>query len=251
MVNYQIGKNVTLGKNVKIGDFSVIEDNVTIGDFSEVGCHTIISNGCCLGNHVTIGNFCSIGCNPSYRGLDLKYNSVVTIGDYSVILDFCVVTRASVPGNATMIGKKCILASHCYVGHDCIISDAVFMSTKSILAGHSSIGVGSTVGANSFIHQKLRIGSYCMIGACSKVVRDVPDFLLVDGIPALVKKINSVGLERNNLLHLQDDLKAFYNSYFNLKDCSADFRFPDEISSIDTFIMRSEEGITRCGAKLL
>ena len=35
-----------------------------------------------------------------------------------------------------------------------------------------------------------------MVSACSKLVQDVPPFMLADGSPAEVRSINKVGLER-------------------------------------------------------
>ena len=38
-----------------------------------------------------------------------------------------------------------------------------------------------------------------MIGGCSKVVRDVPPFMIVDGNPAETRTINKVALDRNGV----------------------------------------------------
>jgi UDP-N-acetylglucosamine acyltransferase len=38
-----------------------------------------------------------------------------------------------------------------------------------------------------------------MIGGCSKVVQDVPPYMLADGNPAKTRTINKVGLDRNGV----------------------------------------------------
>lgn len=245
--NYKIGKNLKLGNNVKIGDFTIIGDNVKIGDGTIIGAHTVISDGTYIGNGNRIGNFCSIGCDPSYRNLNLDLKSYVTIGDNNLILDFAVVTRASIAETATIIGNDCIIASHCYIGHDCIVANKVFFSTKSMLAGNCSVGDCSTIGAGSFIHQNSVIGELCMIGACAKVVRDVPSYLLVDGSPAEVKKINRIGLERNQQEFLYDDIRAFYNNYYGVsRNNDLEFVNNETIIKIQELIRKSKRGITRC-----
>jgi UDP-N-acetylglucosamine acyltransferase len=40
------------------------------------------------------------------------------------------------------------------------------------------------------------LGRHAMVSACSKLVQDVPPFMLADGSPAEVRSINKVGLER-------------------------------------------------------
>ena len=49
------------------------------------------------------------------------------------------------------------------------------------------------------MHQFCRIGKMAIIGGCSKVVQDVPPFMLADGNPAETRTINKVGMERNGV----------------------------------------------------
>jgi UDP-N-acetylglucosamine acyltransferase len=53
------------------------------------------------------------------------------------------------------------------------------------------------VGWNAGIHQFCRLGAHSMVGACTKVVQDIPLFMIADGNPAGVRTINKVGLERS------------------------------------------------------
>ena len=38
-----------------------------------------------------------------------------------------------------------------------------------------------------------------MIGGCSKVVQDVPPFMIVDGNPGETRTVNKVGMDRNGI----------------------------------------------------
>ena len=46
------------------------------------------------------------------------------------------------------------------------------------------------------VHQFCKVGRHAMVSACSKLVQDVPPFMLADGSPAEVRSINKVGMER-------------------------------------------------------
>jgi UDP-N-acetylglucosamine acyltransferase len=105
-------------------------------------------------------------------------------------------------------------------------------------------------------HQFCRIGKHSIIGGCSKVVQDVPPFMIVDGNPASTRGLNLVGLQRRGFP--EEDiraLKAAYRKLFLKKDGN----LSNSISSLkathaaDTpqvahlihFIEGSERGITR------
>jgi UDP-N-acetylglucosamine acyltransferase len=54
-----------------------------------------------------------------------------------------------------------------------------------------------------------------IVGGCSKVVQDVPPFMLADGNPAQTRTINKVGLERNGISEeVQAALKQAYKILF-------------------------------------
>jgi UDP-N-acetylglucosamine acyltransferase len=52
------------------------------------------------------------------------------------------------------------------------------------------------IGAYGGVHQFCRLGAYAMLSACSKLVHDLPPYLIADGGPATVRTFNKVGIER-------------------------------------------------------
>ena len=68
-----------------------------------------------------------------------------------------------------------------------------------------------SVGGLAAVHQFCRIGRYSMIGGCSKVVQDVPPFMMADGNPAETRFINKVGLERHGFS--PDAVKTLTTAY--------------------------------------
>jgi len=89
------------------------------------------------------------------------------------------------------------------------------MSNVGTLAGHVTVSDHAVIGGVVAIHQFCRIGKMSMIGGCSKVVQDVPPFMLADGNPAQTRTINKVGLERRGVSEeAQTALKQAYKILF-------------------------------------
>jgi UDP-N-acetylglucosamine acyltransferase len=78
-----------------------------------------------------------------------------------------------------------------------VIGNHLVMSAQSALAGHVLVEDHVNIGWGTGVHQFCRIGAQAMLGAMSKIVQDVPPFVIADGNPAVARSINKVGLERN------------------------------------------------------
>ena len=59
------------------------------------------------------------------------------------------------------------------------------------------MGDNAIMGGLTAVHQFCRIGRFAITGGCSKIVQDVPPFMIADGNPAEIRGVNLVGLERN------------------------------------------------------
>jgi acetyltransferase-like isoleucine patch superfamily enzyme len=97
-------------------------------------------------------------------------------------------------GNNTHVGNgsfihaapehKVIIGSHCSISHYCYITtDKRKIETKEDDAD-VIIKDGAWIGFNSFIKGGITIGKGAIVGACSVVLRDVPDGAVVGGNPA-------------------------------------------------------------------
>ena len=69
------------------------------------------------------------------------------------------------------------------MAHDVRLGNHVIMSNVATLAGHVIVEDHAVVGGLAAVHQFCRIGTMSIIGGCSKVVQDVPPFMLADGNP--------------------------------------------------------------------
>ena len=185
-----------------------VADGCEIGPFCVVGEHVALGAGCRLHSHVVIdghtrlgrGNeifpFASIGLKTQ----DLKWEGGTTlteIGDENTFRESVTVHSATGEGGVTRIGSHNHILAYCHIAHDCQLGDHIVMSNVATLAGHVVVEDYAVMGGLVAVHQFCRIGRMAMIGGCSKVVQDVPPFMLADGNPAETKTINKVGLERH------------------------------------------------------
>ncbi|MGF6393900.1 acetyltransferase [Pseudomonas plecoglossicida] len=95
-----------------------------------------------------------------------------------------VVFAGAVINAGAVIGRGAIINTGCSVDHDCRLGEGVHVSPGARLAGGVVVGDRSWVGIGATVRQLIRIGSNVTVGASSAVVRDVPDNLVVAGVPA-------------------------------------------------------------------
>jgi UDP-N-acetylglucosamine acyltransferase len=130
----------------------------------------------------------------------------------------------------------------------------VVFSNNGTLAGHVQVGDNAVMGGLTAVHQFCRIGRFAITGGCSKIVQDVPPFMIADGNPAEIRGINQIGLERKNfsaerVKPIKEAFRLIYRSKLNTAQAIAAIRkeLPqnEEITQIVQFIEASERGIIR------
>jgi UDP-N-acetylglucosamine acyltransferase len=181
----EIAPNVVIGADVKIGANTVIGANVVIDGPIEIGCNNQIFPGAVL------------GLSPQ----DLKYKggkSRVKIGDRNTIREFVTVNRATEDGEETIIGNDNLLMAYVHVAHNCILGDRIVIANSVALAGHVEVESKAVIGGMLGIHQFVKVGKMAMLGGMSRIDRDVPPYMLVEGNPSHVRSLNLIALKRNN-----------------------------------------------------
>jgi UDP-N-acetylglucosamine acyltransferase len=185
-----------------------IEDDVHIGPFCVIGPHVRIGRGTRLENNVTVTGHTTIGCeNHLYPGVvvgaepqDLSYrgsDTRVIVGHRNTIRECVTINRGTEKEEGvTELGSDCFLMANCHVAHDCRVGDRVIMANAVLLGGHVHIAHDVTLSGGVAVHHFASIGCYSFIGGLSRVLLDVPPYMLADGNPARPRCINSVGLKR-------------------------------------------------------
>ncbi|MDR5588758.1 MULTISPECIES: DapH/DapD/GlmU-related protein [Clostridium] len=142
-----IDDNVEIGEGTKIWHFSHIMSNSIMGEKCNIGQNVVISPGVKLGNGVKIQNNVSV------------YTGVICEDD-------------------VFLGPSCVFTN--------VINPRSFIERKSEYK-KTIIGKGSSIGANVTIVCGHNIGKYALIGAGAVVTKNIPDYALVVGNPAIVK----------------------------------------------------------------
>jgi UDP-N-acetylglucosamine acyltransferase len=203
-----------IGAGSHIGPFCVLGEQVSLGPGCHLHSHVVIDGHTTIGAGNVIYPFASIGL----RTQDLKWNGGLTrteIGDQNTFREYVTVHSATAEGEATRIGSRNNFLAYSHLAHDVQVGSKVIFSNAATLAGHVQVEDHAIIGGLAAVHQFCRIGRMSIIGGCSKVVQDVPPYMLVDGNPAVTRTINKVGLERNGISpEAQSALKQAYKLLF-------------------------------------
>ncbi|MEP0912319.1 acyl-ACP--UDP-N-acetylglucosamine O-acyltransferase [Leptolyngbya sp. GB1-A1] len=207
-----------LHPTVQVGAYAVIGERVRIGAGTIVSHHAVIDGETEIGERNKIFPGAAIGLEPQ----DLKYDGSlnrVTIGNDNVIREYVTINQATLAGEATVIGNQNLLMAYAHVGHNCVIGDQVIIANSVALSGHVHIESQARISGVLGVHQFVHIGRLAMVGGMSRIHRDVPPFMLVEGNPARVRSLNKVGLQRAGFADLdggktmQSLKKAFRTLY--------------------------------------
>lgn len=185
-----------LAPDVEVGPASSIGKGVTIGSGTTIAANVFITGETKIGKNNKIFSGAVIGTEPQ----DLKFHGEKTfleIGDNNTIREYVTIHRGSASGiGKTTIGNNCFLMVSSHIAHDCHIGNSVGMTNLTSLGGHVTIGDEAWIGGMVGIHHFVTVGKLAFIGGYSKVVKDVPPFMLADGRPTKIRGLNIVGLKR-------------------------------------------------------
>jgi UDP-N-acetylglucosamine acyltransferase len=236
-----------------------------VGPYCLVGANVEVGQSCWLQHHVTLMGPMRVGarnkfyayCSIGQQTQDLKYAGEPTyleIGDENTFREFVTVNRSTNSDGKTQIANRGNFLAYSHIGHDCVVGDAVVFSNNGTLAGHVRIDDHAIMGGLTAVHQFCRIGRFAITGGCSKIVQDVPPFMIADGNPAEIRGVNLVGLERNgfapeSVKAIKEAFRLIYRSKLNTRQALNAIRneIPPrpEIAQIIEFIETTERGIIR------
>ncbi|MDR3321576.1 MAG: acyl-ACP--UDP-N-acetylglucosamine O-acyltransferase [Synergistaceae bacterium] len=248
-----VSPSAELGEGVEIGPFSIVDSGAVLGDGTRVEAFARV------GGFVHIGRNCHIFENVILGGPPQDHDfggeiSYVSIADDVVMRENVTIHRATGEGNETSVGRGTLLMEGCHLGHNVRIGSHCTITNKVGFSGHVQIGDHVVVGGLTGFHQFVRVGSYAMVGGMAKIIKDVPPYSMVDGVPARVRGLNTLGLKRGGFTQeernrIKDIYKLLYRGHMRrseamaaLEERYASDKFADEILS---FVRSLRRGLTK------
>lgn len=256
-----VSPKAVLGDNIEIGPYAFVDDDVKIGDGSIIHPHATIFKYVTMGKNCEIFPGAVVGAIPQ----DLKFDGEVTyveIGDRVTIRECATVnrgTKASGKG-VTRIGSDTLIMSYSHVAHDCNIGNHCILVSYVGVAGETDVDDWAILGGNSMAHQFTKIGCHAMVGGCSRVIKDVPPYVLCGHEPISYVGVNIVGLRRRGfsgdvIRTIKDIYETIYYSGYNIADgCTqveASFPPSEERDNILSFIRASKRGIIKASESMV
>lgn len=151
-----------------------------------------------------------------HPGADVSPDS--TIGDGSTVWPLaqirerafvgsnCVIGRGAYLGSGVQLGDNCKVQNYALVYGPAVLADGVFVGPAAVFTNDQhpraitpdgglkraddwhpvgvTVGHGASIGARAVCVAPVAIGRWALVAAGSVVVKDVPDFALVAGVPA-------------------------------------------------------------------
>ena len=241
-----------IGEGCSIGPFCVVGPEVVLGPDNRLHSHVVIDGVTSLGRGNEVFPFVSLGLKTQ----DRKWRGGLCrteIGDFNTIREGSTIHSATGDGEVTRIGSHNHILAFSHVAHNCVLGNHIVLSTAG-LAGHVLVEDRAVIGGHSLVHQFCRIGTMAIVGGCSKVVQDVPPYMLVDGNPAVTRSVNKVGLERNGVSEeaaaaLKQAVRLLFRENLSISNALArlETELPSlpEIRHLVQFIRASDRGISK------
>ena len=249
-----ISESATIGENVTIGPFCVVDDNVTIGDGCILKSHVVVRGTTRIGKNNKFFQFSSIGEDCQ----DKKYAGEPTeliIGDDNEFREGVTVHRGTVQDEGvTIIGSRGLFMVNAHIAHDCVLGDDIIVANNCAIAGHVHIDDFVIVGGAVGIHQFCKIGAHAFLGAGGIILRDVPPFVMVSGHKNIPQGINSEGLkrrgfEKDEVLAIKRAYKVIYRAGNTIEEAIDALEAPandhEGVARMVEFLRHAERGIIR------
>lgn len=248
-----IHSKASIGEGCEIGPYCVLGENVVLGPKNKLHSHVVIDGYTTLGSGNEIFPFASIGLKTQ----DLKWKGGITrteIGDNNTFREYVTVHSATSDGEVTRVGSNNHILAYCHLAHNVTLGNHIIMSNVATLAGHVMVEDRAVIGGLAAVHQFCRIGKFSMIGGCSKVVQDVPPFMMADGNPAETRTINKIGMERHGISQesiaaLRQAYKLLFRERLTISNAVSrieqELPMLPEIQHLLAFVRSSERGISK------
>jgi len=168
----------------KIGDYEILFEQETTLEYISKNFDEVI---------VAVGdNNDRLNISEKYIAAGIKLATIIhpnaSVSKFAEINYGTVICSNAVIGPFAVLGKANVISIGGIVGHDCQFEDGVRVSPNATVAGTCKIGKNTWICIGANITNDIQIGKNSVVGAGAVVLKNVPDNVLVAGVPAKIKK---------------------------------------------------------------
>jgi len=205
-----------IGRDVRFGPFCVIEPVVAVGDGCILESGVVLKSGTALGENNHLFEGVVLGGPPQHVHVPERPGRVI-IGSGNTIREFVTVHRALDEEDATIIGDNNLLMANVHIAHDCRLGNNTIFANGAMLAGHVTVDDRAYVSGGVGVHQFCRIGTLAMVSGHSRITKDIPPYVTIDGQTSFVVGLNQIGLRRagyssQDIAQLKEAYRIIYRS---------------------------------------
>jgi UDP-N-acetylglucosamine acyltransferase len=248
----RIDPRASIGPDVSIGEYCVIERDVVIGARCRLEPYVYVKRWTTLGEDNEISAGTVLGTDP----LDKNFTgerSYLRLGNRNKIREHYTISRGTQPESVTEIGDDNYIMTSGHIAHNCKIGNRTAICSCALVAGYAEVEDAAFISGGVVIHQFSKIGTLAMIGGNTRVNLDVPPYTLCSEFDVAVKGLNLVGLKRAGfqaceIIALKKAYRILYRSQLMLVEALR--RIETECPTEHTlhlveFIRASKRGICR------
>ncbi len=235
----KVGPNCVIGELVSIGAGTVLMAGVVMDGRTEIGARNLFFP------HAVVGT----------APQDLKFvgeDSRLVIGSDNTFREHITVNKGTAKGGGiTSIGDSNLFMACSHVAHDCTIGSNIVMANNVLLAGHVTIQDHAQLSGAVGVHHFTTVGRMSFIGGLTRIVRDVPPYMIVEGNPARVRGVNVVKVERlgfdeTRIRALKDAYRTMWktDAHYSESLAALDSRkdLTEEVRFLVDFLRRTDTG---------
>ncbi len=194
----RIGSNVSLGRDVIIGEYSVIGNDVVISDGTEIRHHvviadnTVIGRDCLIKSNTVIGEE-GFGFERDEMGVPIRIPHLgrVVIGNNVEIGASTVIARGTL--DDTIIENNVKIDDQVFIAHNVFVSKCSMIIAETEISGSAHIGEMTWLGPNCSVMNGIKIGDNVFVGLGTVVNKSVESNVVVAGSPARILRKNNGG----------------------------------------------------------
>lgn len=158
-----------------------------LGSLREQGAESFVVGLGATGNNALRRRIFELGLARGLRPCSVIHPSVLRSAS-ALLGEGCQLLPGAIVNTRAQLGRNVLINSGAIVEHDCRLGDHVHIATGARLAGAVQVEEAAHIGVGACIRQGIRIGAGAVVGAGAAVVKDVPERVVVAGVPARILK---------------------------------------------------------------